>query len=397
MLKETELSRTLSKEIELKLNVDAVVVGGGIMGLMIAKRLTDLGQEIVLLEPQPTLAYGASIKNHGWLHRGTAHAVSIKDVNEAKKVVSKLIYGYEYIKRYAPECLEDPFESMFALTQSEELAERATAIWDTLDVPYTPISRKKFQEEEPYFNKRLHFNAFRTFDHAINNRVLFKRLATDIKRSGAIIMRGNSHNYYSDNVVQINSPDNLISIQAGKFIHCTGGNIAKEYEAVTGNVLNISYWKSHLISLPRFATNGLIALDPDLPIVINHGNACIVNRAYDEIEKNYLDLEVESAQLQQTFDAVCYLYPAARSFADLMTGTACAKPSIKIDGQLRHNVNSQIFEPVPNHYFVLPGKMTEAPYVADELVRTLSDKLDLSEITERPIDKFKSQLQQSLL
>lgn len=394
MLKERELSQSFRTETELKLNVDAVVVGAGIMGLMIGKRLTDLGQQIVLLEPQSTLAYGASIKNHGWLHRGTAHAISIKDFAEAKKVVSKLIYGYDYIKTYAPECLEDPFESMFAFTQKEDLAGEASRIWDSLNVPYVPVSRREFQEEEPYFNKRLHFNAFRTFDHAINNRILFKRLATDIKRGGGIIIRGNSPNYIDTNTININSLNGSTSIETPRFIHCTGGNIAKEYQDITGNKLNISYWKSHLMTIPRFANHGLIALDPDLPIVINHGNACIVNRAYDEIEKDYLDLETESQQLQQTFDAVCRLFPAVRSYSDLMIGVACVKPSIKIDGQLRHNVNSQIFEPIPSHYFVLPGKMTEAPYVADELIRILSDKLDLSEVTERPVDKFKNQLQQ---
>lgn len=50
--------------IEAAHQVDAAVVGMGVLGLIIAKRLVDFGQRVAVIEQSPTLADGPSIKNH---------------------------------------------------------------------------------------------------------------------------------------------------------------------------------------------------------------------------------------------------------------------------------------------------------------------------------------------
>jgi L-2-hydroxyglutarate oxidase LhgO len=54
------------------ISTDAVVVGAGILGLLLAKRLLDFGQQVVLIDKSLTVANGASAMNHGWVHQGSA-------------------------------------------------------------------------------------------------------------------------------------------------------------------------------------------------------------------------------------------------------------------------------------------------------------------------------------
>jgi len=57
-------------------------------------------------------------------------------------------------------------------------------------------------------------------------------------------------------------------------------------------------------------------------------------------------------------------------------------------------------QPLPGHFWLLPGKMTEAPYVADRVISVIRDQIApahalggragraLPRIAERPIDKY---------
>ena len=54
------------------------------------------------------------------------------------------------------------------------------------------------------------------------------------------------------------------------------------------------------------------------------------------------------------------------------------------------SLNIAISEPIPGHIVVLPGKMTEAPYLTDILTSYIHSKLDNTKIALRPCDKFLS-------
>jgi len=78
--------------------VDAAVIGMGVLGLVIAKRLVDFGQKVVVIDQSATIANGPSIKNHGWLHTGTAHALSVENPAKANMLVRKLQYGHRFLR-----------------------------------------------------------------------------------------------------------------------------------------------------------------------------------------------------------------------------------------------------------------------------------------------------------
>src|SRR5689334_3121047 len=94
---------------------EVVVVGAGVAGLMLFKKLATLGVSTLLVEKLPLAANGPSTRNEGWLHRGTYHATSIRDRGQAIQVAQRCIYGFEQIRAYAPECLEETTTSSIAV------------------------------------------------------------------------------------------------------------------------------------------------------------------------------------------------------------------------------------------------------------------------------------------
>src|SRR4051812_46023684 len=88
-----------------KITADVAIIGGGVAGLLLATKLGDLQLSVVLAEKTDVLAGGPSTRNEGWLHPGTYHAASIQDADAAVRVARRCRYGYEQIRRYAPEAI----------------------------------------------------------------------------------------------------------------------------------------------------------------------------------------------------------------------------------------------------------------------------------------------------
>src|SRR3990167_9428780 len=193
MLKEVERQLVLPKEREIFYRADVVILGSGIMGLLLANKLADLDQAVVLIESKPKIAAGASIKNHGWLHKGTVHALSVENIEESHRVVQKIVYGHEYLRNYASEAIEDPFEPIFIGTESQELAERAVSAWENLGIDYEPYSWDRFINLEPNISLEKKLYIFRASDLLINNRILFQKLLTEINRKGVLILEDSTY------------------------------------------------------------------------------------------------------------------------------------------------------------------------------------------------------------
>ena len=95
-----------------------LVVGNGVAGYFIALRLAERGIPTVLLDaPQAGLA--ATLRNEGWLHRGTYHAVSQLTDVEAIKVARRTRQGSEAILSEFPEAVDMAKE--IQTTQAEEI------------------------------------------------------------------------------------------------------------------------------------------------------------------------------------------------------------------------------------------------------------------------------------
>ncbi|HZE86725.1 MAG TPA: FAD-dependent oxidoreductase [Methylomirabilota bacterium] len=371
-----------------KLENNTVVVGAGALGLIVAKKLTDLGQIVTLLETAPTVADGPSIKNHGWLHRGSVHSLSVSDPEKKQAVVNKITYGHEYIKNYARECIEEPLHPIYAVTQDPLLALRAVDTWERLEVAYKEIKPDKFFQKEPDINPDLVQYVFQTADLKINNRMLYQKLLTDIQRNGGKYLNNAQYHHTGEKSIEVNSNGRQYTIDAENFIYCTGANLGESYQGLTDTKLNMVFWKSHLILLPRFTQQSVVSLDRNQAITITHGDYAITNRSYDEKQVDTPDNVVLQEEIDATFDTLSTMYPKVKELRGRAKGIACIKPDIATDVTGRHSVDSHILEPVKGHVFALAGKMTEAPYVADTILHKLYTPAMFPDVSSRPIDIF---------
>lgn len=68
---------------------------------------------------------------------------------------------------------------------------------------------------------------------------------------------------------------------------------------------------------------------------------------------------------------------------------ACMKVDVANDPRKLRSLDVEIAEVSENVYCVLPGKMTESPFLADELVKEILMKNDFMCVNKRPIDLMK--------
>jgi hypothetical protein len=67
---------------------------------------------------------------------------------------------------------------------------------------------------------------------------------------------------------------------------------------------------------------------------------------------------------------------------------ACVKVDLEIQSNSARSLNIAIHEVADGHICVLPGKMTETPYLTDVLVEIVYDRWDDNLIALRPCDRF---------
>ena len=74
-------------------NVEIVVIGAGVIGLAIARALTKLGKEVLILEEEQKFGQITSSRNSGVIHAGIYYP---KDSFKAQMCVegNKLLYDY---------------------------------------------------------------------------------------------------------------------------------------------------------------------------------------------------------------------------------------------------------------------------------------------------------------
>jgi glycine/D-amino acid oxidase-like deaminating enzyme len=370
------------------INVDAVVIGTGILGLLLAKRLLDLGQTVAIVEKGATIAHGASSKNHGWIHQGTTHALSADSAEQGRETARHLQYGHTFFKSYAPECFDEPFLKSYAITNDIDRAAFARERWAQCGVPFEELTAEEFAEIEPNVRKGAASFFFRVADARLNNRMLFMKLFTEIKKNGAVILTEATYEHTGSNRIQVTTPRGTTNIAATTFLYATGAGIEDSYRKLTGEPLLTRYFKCHMIFLPRFTNVSVIGLDQNSPIVVNHGDIAAVNRAHDEVQTVSGDYRVDPAEIRRSLQTLAELYPAAESISrENMHTVACLKPYIPVDASIRGlRIDATVLEPREGHIFALPGKMTAAPYVADEIIKNIFPRLSLHLVTPRPFD-----------
>lgn len=363
---------------------DVAIVGSGVTGLMLAKKLSGLGVTTALIEKEKTLANGPSTRNEGWLHRGTYHATSIKDRETAIQVAKRCIYGHEQIKSFAPEAVEDIDLPSYALISDKERVSEITSRWDEAEVLYQNILLKVLADIEPNVNISNASEAFKVNDVGINTRVLYRKLLNTSVQQGTHL--------FTNTEIQFESPEDAFLVSNGDrepfkstlYVYTSGFGTKQLVESQLKVPLPLRYWKSHLMIVPRLTRSSVFFLDPHEAAMMNHGDYSIVGLNEDAFICDQPDYDCLDQGVENIFNAMDRAFHTVDKTQSLPV--ACIKTDFAIKSGAARSLNISISEPLPNHISVLPGKMTESPYVTDVVTRYIYDRLGDDLIALRPMD-----------
>jgi glycine/D-amino acid oxidase-like deaminating enzyme len=380
---------------------DITIVGGGIAGLWLAKELVDQGLSVNVVEKSTSLADGPTTRNEGWLHAGTYHAIAVQNEDEARRVTERTLYGHNAIVDFAPESIDH--ERSFAFAGSDDLAHEAVERWNRLGIRYEPTNPNNLPDAD-MLSKETISAAFSVRDKSVNSVTLCQKLAQYIIARGAKIITGVHFDPQDDNLADLHTKTGeRFSVESEKFLLTAGVGTNELVKKITGQELLMRYFKAHLLVMPRVTQHNYFYLDVGEAGVMNHGRASIVgiNRDGLEISRPNYDMVLEKQELVK--QAVSRMMPEATGYeknkGKLLT-TACCKPDIYKSPEDTQSLNIQLFSLTDTYACALPGKMTEAPYLAKEAAAflngtTLRNKLLLSlgetvvpSITPRPVDSL---------
>jgi len=377
--------RVMPKEISQ--SFDVTVIGAGVAGLMLTKKLSELGLHTALIEKQPKLAGGPSTRNEGWLHRGTYHATSIKDRANAIQVAKRCIYGHEQIKRFAPEALEDIDLPSFALIRNPDSVDEAVSRWNEADVLYKCVLLRQLAELEPNVKTDNIAAAFQVNDVGINTRILYRKLLTAAENAGAQIFPGSELVFQKPEEAGIKRNGEVQPIESKLFVYTAGFGVRQLFDSNFNLSVPVRYWKSHLLVVPRLTKSSVFFIDPHEAGMMNHGDYSIVGLNEDAFQcdaPNYDCIEQGIQNIYEAMERFFYTIDDSKALP-----VACIKTDLAEKSAAARSLNISISEPIPNHICVLPGKMTESPYVTDYLTRMVYERINDDLIALRPMDTIK--------
>ncbi len=370
---------------------DVTILGAGVLGLFLAKKLSNLGVSAYLLEKNQTLASGPSTKNEGWLHNGTYHATSIPATEEAIRVAQRCMYGHQQIREFCPESIENPDKHSYALLQSPERTEDIITRWNEAGVPYKPVSKTFLTSRVPQINLESFCEAFEVNDVGINTRILYAKLAHATSSNGIKIITSVTPTFTDQNILHVETPTDNFDLESRMYIHTAGFGNKNIMKQNFGIDLPIRFWKSHLIVTPRFTDYDTFFLDAGAVGMMSHNDVSIIGMNEDAIPIESPNYTIHHDRIERLLDALKKSY----SLESLnYIPIACVKADLPKDLSMTRSLNVSVVEPLKNHLVAFPGKMTEAPYLADFLVKAIFEKLpeESSGISFRPCDKPSNRL-----
>jgi hypothetical protein len=297
------------------------------------------------------------------------------------------------------------------LTDAAKISEICSR-WAEAEVPFSPISLTEYHKIETDINLSGVEAVFEVEDKSINPRAVYRNLARRAENLGVRILT-------NVEVDQVLPDENLICLRvnnsrrvyvSARVCVCTAGSGIKEFFATALKTeVPMRFWKSHLLDAPRIGRHNLFFVDPGGLTLMHHGAWSIAGLNADAV----LVREPSAEPVAETVDLLKRdlenLFPYFDGTAGI--GRACIKVDVgrAIDvanaPASRMKLSFAYGEPLAGHLWVVPGKMTEIPCVAEAIIDLLRDRLQgtiqhrleaiarepgaVTEIANRPIDEYR--------
>jgi hypothetical protein len=363
---------------------EVVIVGAGIAALSIGYRLARHGLRPLLVESQPQIASGSTTRNEGWLHAGTFHSQSISDPDQALRVARRCMYGHQQFREFCPEAVEDPATFTVAATLHKERIPEILARWETAGVAHEVILPGALTRAAPDIRIKNIEAAWVVKEVSINTRVLSHRLAAEIHMLGGRIVCAATIVRLGVDDVEIAAMGESIIAAPQSIVIAAGYGSGEVVRKFLGTTLNLRYWKSHLLYGPRIVGANVYGIDPHEANIAHHRHKTIVGMNEENIPCPALSLEVLQSEVQAMKDALGRLVNTTG--IEGFSSIACMKVDVSRDPRKLRNLDVEIVEIQPSIFCAFPGKMTEAPFLADAVVREILATRSLAHVSRRPMD-----------
>jgi glycine/D-amino acid oxidase-like deaminating enzyme len=361
-----------------------LVVGAGIAGLMIAHRLAQYGLNPTVIECSEKVAAGPTIRNQGWLHAGTIHSQSIADPALSIRVAQRCMYGHAYFRNFCPEAIENPITPTLAVTFDERRIPEIVDRWEEAGVVFRPLTTTALERRCPPIVRRNVAASWIVNDLTVNSRVICSRLVAAIQREGG-------HVLCRSRIERLAMGDTTVESYGIRhrlfpmFIVIAAGYWTNEIlQAHWGMSIPLRFWKSHLLVTNRVEGAAVFAVDDGEAGIVHHGRRSVAGMTGDNLPISEPSNEVVLAESEKIGAALARLVHLPQDA--MLVPYACTKVDVVDESIGVRNLDVQVKKIAEHVLSVFPGKMTEAPFLADMIVKEVIEALDAVVTTDRPID-----------
>jgi hypothetical protein len=230
---------------------------------------------------------------------------------------------------------------------------------------------------------------FEVRDITINTRLLYRRVMNEASRCGAVFALAADVKSIEGQVAEVEfETGQRASIRSKLFVYATGHKTKQLIVDLLGKTVPLRYWKSHMLLTRRITDRGIFHVDAGEAAIMHHRDISIVNLNEDAVPCESPDYSIDQPAVDSVWRALLRLFPGWHG--QECKPVSCIKCDLEKDKSRTRSVDVSIFEPSPGHICILPGKMTEAPFLTDQLVRIAHERLDDAQISLRPMDLLRN-------
>jgi hypothetical protein len=222
--------------------------------------------------------------------------------------------------------------------------------------------------------------------------MLFRRLVEDARQHHVVEYRGAKieglEDAGNDDALNLSLPSSSDRhrLKAKVFVYAAGYETRHVVGSLLGINLPVRLWKSQMLLIERLSRNNVYHIDLDEVAIIHHRNLSIVNLSDDAVPVSEADFSINEVGASRIRTGLLRFLPHWDNSIHCVS--ACIKTDIVSDISCRRSLSVDIRELKRNHIMIMPGKMTQMPYLSDIVCRMVFDRIDDGLIARRPIDGY---------
>lgn len=363
-----------------------LVVGDGIAGHLIAIALQEQGYPTTLVGPTAG-ATGATLRNEGWLHHGTYHSISQTTDAAATAVASRCLQGSQRIRVDYPAAMERGAGTAIALVH--ESLDEAFVLdrWDLCGIQRRPLTPAQTSALLPELRLDAVTTAFSVADQPIHTGRLLALARRRFAALGGTFRHGRVVSV--DDGVEVRHAGERAVLRPWLTVWATGFSGFELVAPLLPPDTHARYWRSHLLLSERITDRSWFELQAGGLGLMDHRTHAVLglNEDVERVPPPTGAPHPPAASIAEAFRS-----GVERLFgADLPASSqvvSCTKIDVVSSTAAARDLNVNAAFVRPDLLLALPGKMTEAPVLAADVLALVLESADLDGIPSRLGDRW---------